>query len=131
MAIYRHLDVQLSRVKQVRVSPLPRVALTFQFCITSDFCRLLCRTVPPVKTVSSTSNISPEISEVAKTRREMQDWLQMPSIQTSTEIGKNDDESGITQDVDVLLWWRDVGLHITNTRFHSISSSVSIDVHDC
>jgi hypothetical protein len=61
----------------------------------------------------------------------MQNWLQMPSIQTSTEIGKNDDGSGITQDVDVLLWWRDVGLHITNTRLHSISSSVSIDVHDC
>ena len=105
-------------------------------------------------------------SLVAKTRREMQYWLQMPSIQTSTEIGKNDDGSGITQDVDVLLWWRDVGqarfprilmvvkletimwakwvfasyitipagrgdLHITNSRFKSISSSVSIDVYDC
>ena len=39
----------------------------------------------------------------------MQDWLQMPAIQTSAVIGKNTDGSDITQDVDVLVWWRDVG----------------------
>ena len=39
----------------------------------------------------------------------MQDWLQMPAIQSSTVIGKNEDGSDITQDVDVLVWWRDVG----------------------
>ena len=33
----------------------------------------------------------------------------MPSIQTSAVIGKNTDGSDITQDVDVLVWWRDVG----------------------
>ena len=38
----------------------------------------------------------------------MQDWLQMPAIQTSVVIGKNTDGSDITQDVDVLVWWRDV-----------------------
>ena len=38
-------------------------------------------------------NISPQISEVAKSRPEMQDWLHMPSIPTSTVIGKNDDGS--------------------------------------
>jgi hypothetical protein len=30
-------------------------------------------------------------------------------IQTSAVIGKNTDGSDITQDVDVLVWWRDVG----------------------
>ena len=33
----------------------------------------------------------------------------MPAIQTSSVIGKNTDGSDITQDVDVLVWWRDVG----------------------
>ena len=33
----------------------------------------------------------------------------MPTIQSSTVIGKNEDGSDITQDVDVLVWWRDVG----------------------
>ena len=39
----------------------------------------------------------------------MQDWLQMPVIQSSDVIGKNEDGSDITQDVDVLVWWRDIG----------------------
>ncbi len=34
--------------------------------------------------------------------------LQMPAIQSSAVIGKNEDGSDITQDVDVLVWWRDV-----------------------
>ena len=38
----------------------------------------------------------------------MQDWLQMPVIQSSAVIGKIEDGSDITQDVDVLVWWRDV-----------------------
>ena len=33
----------------------------------------------------------------------------MPVIQNSAVIGKNEDGSDITQDVDVLVWWRDVG----------------------
>jgi hypothetical protein len=33
----------------------------------------------------------------------------IPVIQSSTVIGKNEDGSDITQDVDVLVWWRDVG----------------------
>ena len=33
----------------------------------------------------------------------------MTSIPRSTLIGKNEDGSDITQDVDVLVWWRDVG----------------------
>ena len=32
----------------------------------------------------------------------------MPVIQSSVVIGKNDDGSDITQDVDVLVWWSDV-----------------------
>ena len=32
----------------------------------------------------------------------------MPTIQSSTVIGKIEDGSDITQDVDVLVWWRDV-----------------------
>jgi hypothetical protein len=47
----------------------------------------------------------------------MQDWLQMPSIPSRTVIGKNEDGSDITQDVDVLAWWRDVG----QARFPRIS----------
>ena len=39
----------------------------------------------------------------------MQDWLQMSVIQSSDVIGNNKDGSDITQDVDVLVWWRDVG----------------------
>ena len=38
----------------------------------------------------------------------MQNWLQMSVIQSSGVIGKIEDESDITQDVDVLVWWRDV-----------------------
>ncbi len=34
----------------------------------------------------------------------------MSVIQSSAVIGKNEDGSDITQDVDVLVWWRDVGL---------------------
>ena len=41
----------------------------------------------------------------------------MPSIPSSTVIGKNEDGSDITQDVDVLVWWRDVG----QARFPRIS----------
>ena len=41
----------------------------------------------------------------------------MPSIPSSTVIGKNEDGSDITQDVDVLAWWRDVG----QARFPRIS----------
>jgi hypothetical protein len=33
----------------------------------------------------------------------------MSVIQSSGVIGKNEDGSDITQDVDVLVWWRDVG----------------------
>ena len=32
----------------------------------------------------------------------------MTEIQISTVISKNEDGSDITQDVDVLVWWRDV-----------------------
>jgi hypothetical protein len=41
----------------------------------------------------------------------------MPVIQSSVVIGKNEDESDITQDVDVLVWWGDVG----QARFPRIS----------
>ena len=47
----------------------------------------------------------------------MQDWLQMTAIQRSVVIGKNTDGSDITQDIDVLVWWRDVG----QTRFPRIT----------
>ena len=53
--------------------------------------------------------MSPQISETAKTRLEIQDWVQIPSIQISVVIDKNEDGSDITHDVDVLVWWRDVG----------------------
>ena len=33
----------------------------------------------------------------------------MSSIPSSTVIDKNEDGSDITQDVDVFVWWRDVG----------------------
>jgi hypothetical protein len=39
----------------------------------------------------------------------MQDWLRIPVIQSTTVIGKTEDGSDINQDVDVLVWWRDVG----------------------
>ena len=78
--------------------------------MTSDCCRLLCRIVSPAQTVPSTSSgKSPQTSEVEKTRMEIQDWIKMPVIQSSTVIGKNEDGSDITQDVDFLIWWRDVG----------------------
>ena len=38
-------------------------------------------------------------------------------IQISVVIDKNEDGSDITQDVDVLVWWRDVG----QARFPRIS----------
>jgi hypothetical protein len=41
----------------------------------------------------------------------------MPAILSSVVIGKNEDGSDITQDVDVLVWWRDVG----QVRFPRIS----------
>jgi hypothetical protein len=69
-----------SRVQQVIVSVLPRVDLTLQFSMTSDSPRLLCRIVSPVQTVSSTVNMSLQISEADKTRMKMQDWMQMPAI---------------------------------------------------
>ena len=52
---------------------------------------------------------SPQISEADKTRLEIQDWIQIPVIQSSVVIGKNEDGSDITQDVDTLVWCRDVG----------------------
>ena len=54
----RHLYVQLSLAQQVRVSL--RLALTLQFCMTSDCCRLL---------------NSPQISEPDKTRLEIQEAM--------------------------------------------------------
>ncbi len=33
----------------------------------------------------------------------------MPVIQTNVVIDKNEDGSDITEDVDVLVWWRDIG----------------------
>ena len=54
--------------------------------------------------------MSPQISVADKTSLEIQDWIQLPVIQRSVVIDKNEDESDITQDVDVLVWWRDVGL---------------------
>ena len=48
---------------------------------------------------------------------EMQGWLRMSSIPSSTVIGKNEDGSDIIQDVDFLVWWRDVG----QARFLRIS----------
>ena len=41
----------------------------------------------------------------------------MSVIQSSTVIGKNEEGSDIPQDVDVLVWWRDVG----QTRFPRIT----------
>jgi hypothetical protein len=61
------------------------------------------------------------ISKADKTRLEMQDWLQMTVIQSSSVIGKNEDGSDITQDVDVLVWWRDV----VQARFHRITVMMS------
>ena len=62
--------------------------------------------VSPAQTVLSTSGgKSPQISEADKTRLEMQ----CLRSRSSAVIGKNEDGSDITQDVDVLVWWRDVG----------------------
>jgi hypothetical protein len=70
----------------------------------------LFRIVSPDQTVPSTSGgKSPQISEADKTRLEMQDWIQMSAIQSNTVMGKNEDGSDITKDVDALVWWRDVG----------------------
>jgi hypothetical protein len=65
--------------------------------------------VPSTSSGKSPKKKSPQTSESEKTRMEMQDCLQMPAIQSSAVIGQNEDGSGITQDVDVLVWWRDVG----------------------
>ena len=59
--------------------------------------------------MSSTTNMSPQISETDKTRMEIQDCFQIPGIQSNTAIAKNEDGSNITQNVEVLVWWRDVG----------------------
>ncbi len=59
----------------------------------------------------------PQTSRKRTKSLEMKDWLQIPSIPSSTVIGKNEDGSDITQDVDVLTWWRDVG----QARFPRIS----------
>jgi hypothetical protein len=53
--------------------------------------------------VSSIAKISPQISEADKTRLDMQDWLQVPLIPSSTVIGQNEDGSDITKDVAVLV----------------------------
>ena len=59
----------------------------------------------------------------------MQDWLQMPVIQSSGVIGKTEHGSDITQDVDVLVWWRDVGqarfprIAVMARQFLTISAS--------
>jgi hypothetical protein len=45
----------------------------------------------------------------------------MPAIQTSAVIGKNTDGSDITQDVDVLVWWRDVGKAFSSHCCHGLS----------
>ncbi len=44
----------------------------------------------------------------------------MPVIQSSDVIGKNEDGSDITQDVDVLVWWRDV-VFVGQARFPRIA----------
>jgi hypothetical protein len=79
------------------------IPLTLKHCTTSDCCRVMCRIVSPAQTVSSGGK-SPQTSETEKRRLEIQDYLQMPTIQTSAVIGKNTDGSDITQDVDVLVW---------------------------
>ncbi len=53
----------------------------------------------------------------------------MPVIQSSAVIGKNEDGSDITQDVDVLVWWRDVArarvprIAVMTRQFLSIPSA--------
>ncbi len=48
-------------------------------------------------------------------------------IQSSVVIDKNEDGSDITQDVDVLVWWRDVGqsrfprIYVMDRQFLDIS----------
>ncbi len=58
----------------------------------------------------------------------------MPAIQSSSVIGKNEDGSDITQDVDVLVWWRDVGqarfprIAVMTRQFLTIpASSVTVE----
>jgi hypothetical protein len=64
---------------------------------------LFYKIVSPAQTVSSIVKISPQISEADKTRLDMQDWLQVPLIPSSTVIGQNEDGSDITKDVTVLV----------------------------
>ena len=103
--VWRHLYVQLSHTKQVRVPLLTRVALILQVCITSNC--VVCSSGSYSR--AYTTHISPQKSKTDKTRLEIQDWLQIPSIPSNTVIDKNEDGSDVTQDVDVLVWWRDVG----------------------
>ncbi len=99
--------ISMSSSQQVSISLLRRVEVTGKLCMSSNCCRLLCRIVSPSQTVSSTSSgKSPQTSE---TELELQDCLQMPVIQNNDVIDKNEDGSDITQDVDVLVWWRVVG----------------------
>jgi hypothetical protein len=57
----------------------------------------------------------------------------MPAIQTSAVIGKNTDGSDITQDVDVLVRWRDVGqarfprIAVMARQFLAIPAACSTD----
>jgi hypothetical protein len=43
--------------------------------------------------------------------------IHLKLLSGTSVIGKHEDESGITQDLDVLVWWRDVG----QSRFPRIS----------
>ncbi len=52
---------EVSRAQQLSFSLLPRVELTLKLCSTSDCCRLLCRIVSPVQTVSSGWQITTDI----------------------------------------------------------------------
>jgi hypothetical protein len=59
--------------------------------------------VSPAQTVLSTSGgKSPQISEADKPRLEMQ--CLRSRLQSSAVIGKNEDGSDITHDVDILVW---------------------------
>ena len=60
----------------------------------------------------------------------------MSVIQNSVVIGKNTDGSLITQDVDVLVWWRDVGhprfprIAVMTRQFLAIpASSATLDAN--
>ncbi len=97
----------LSFVVQDRISSADR-AVNFRWQITTD--------IGPLREADITS-------------LDIQDWLQMPVIQSSDVICKNEDGSDITQDVDVLFWWRDVGqarfphIAVMTRQFLSISES--------